>query len=39
MLNYLLGSAIALVLAADVSTAQTYRSEVRLGYLDSKNEL
>ena len=39
MRNYLLGSAIALVLAAEVSTAQTYRSVVRLGYLDSKNEL
>lgn len=39
MRNYLLGSAIALVLAAEVSTAQTYRSEVRLGYLDSNNEL
>ncbi|MGM8226024.1 putative porin [Cellvibrio sp. ARAG 10.3] len=39
MRSYLLGSAITLVLAAEVSTAQTYRSEVRLGYLDSENEL
>ena len=38
MRNYLLGSAIALLLATDISIAQTYRSEISLDYLRRDRE-